>query len=210
MGQPSPVPGADPSTVDTPRQLRACLRGLKKRRGLSYSQLDEQAKKLPPCDGRAQQLPSSTLTDLLADHDRVPSKDVLLTFLDACGIAAGDIPLWLAAWERASTVDLGDNVPERLSLLGGYRAGRRPDRLVRRPPGPVVRRGRSRRGGQGLAAQDPEVARRPKQRPRAEARGRGAARWAALPGDLFFNVAANLYRMGDLGGHADKRAFSFS
>ncbi|MFF7534974.1 helix-turn-helix domain-containing protein [Streptomyces bobili] len=106
MSQPSSMPGMDPSTVVTPRQLRSCLRALRERRGLSYAELDDRAGKLAPFQDRTRRLPASTLSDLLADKDITPSKDVVLTFLAACSVSRDDLPQWLAAWERASTADL--------------------------------------------------------------------------------------------------------
>ncbi|GAA3916206.1 hypothetical protein GCM10023084_79290 [Streptomyces lacrimifluminis] len=106
MSQPSSMPGMDPSTVVTPRQLRSCLRALRERRGLSYAELDDRAGKMAPLQGRKRRLPASTLSDLLADKDIAPSKDVVLTFLAACSVSRDDLPQWLAAWERASTAEL--------------------------------------------------------------------------------------------------------
>lgn len=127
MGQATPVPGVDPSTVTTPRQLRQCLRGLKERRGLTYSALDARARELPAHGER--RLPSSTLGDLLADNDRMPSnKAAFVTFLAACEVSGGDRVQWLAAWERAATANLVSpagavRVPDgRARLLGVHAA----------------------------------------------------------------------------------------
>ena len=43
MAEPAAVPGVDPSRVNTPGELAACLDGLRRRRGLSYEVMEKAA-----------------------------------------------------------------------------------------------------------------------------------------------------------------------
>ena len=101
------VPGVDPSRVSTPDELAACLDGLRRRRGLSYEAMEKAAAKLPSRSGgsRLEPLPKSTVGEIVTGK-RLPTKGKLLTFLTVSEVAPADLALWLAAWERASTVDL--------------------------------------------------------------------------------------------------------
>src|SRR5690348_510855 len=104
MVEPAAVPGVDPSRVNTPAELAACLDGLRRRRDLSYEAMQKAVGKLPPrSDGsRWEPLPKSTVGEIVKGK-RLPTKGKLLTFLAVCGVARGDLAQWLAAWERAST-----------------------------------------------------------------------------------------------------------
>jgi hypothetical protein len=99
--------GVDPSGVNTPEELAACLDGLRRRRGLSYGTMTEAARKLRSRPGglRREPLARSTIGEIV-NGTRLPSKGKLLTFLAVCEIAADDLPQWLAAWERAATASL--------------------------------------------------------------------------------------------------------
>ncbi len=115
MAEPTAVPGVDPSWVNTPDQLAACLDGLRRRRGLSYEAMEKVVReaivkgavKLPPQSGgsRLEPLPKSTVGEIVTGK-RLPAKGKLLTFLAVCGVAPSDYAQWLAAWERASTAHL--------------------------------------------------------------------------------------------------------
>jgi hypothetical protein len=72
---------------------------------------------------RPRSLPAATLSDLL-NGKSIPTRDTLLTFLAACGLAdaAAQQP-WLAAWERLGTAHLPR--PD-----GAVRAGRARLRLL--------------------------------------------------------------------------------
>jgi thioredoxin-like negative regulator of GroEL len=107
MAEPAAVPGVDPSKVNTPDELAACLDGLRRRRGLSYEVMEKAAAKLPSRSGRSrlEPLPKSTVGEIVTGK-RLPAKGKLLTFLTVCEVAPADLAQWLAAWERASTADL--------------------------------------------------------------------------------------------------------
>ena len=107
MAGPAAVPGVDPSRVNTPDELAACLDGLRRRRGLSYEAMEKAAAKLPSRSGgsRLEPLPKSTVGEIVTGK-RLPTKGKLLTFLAVCEVAPADLAQWLAAWERASTADL--------------------------------------------------------------------------------------------------------
>ena len=107
MAGPAAVPGVDPSQVNTPDELAACLDGLRRRRGLSYEAMEKAAAKLPSRSGgsRLEPLPKSTVGEIVTGK-RLPTKGKLLTFLTVCEVAPADLAQWLAAWERASTADL--------------------------------------------------------------------------------------------------------
>ena len=107
MAEPAAVPGVDPSQVNTPDELAACLDGLRRRRGLSYEVMEKAAAKLPSRSGRSrpEPLPKSTVGEIVTGK-RLPAKGKLLTFLTVCEVAPADLAQWLAAWERASTADL--------------------------------------------------------------------------------------------------------
>jgi hypothetical protein len=106
MAGPAAVPGVDPSRVNTPDELAACLDGLRRRR-LSYEVMADLAAKLPSRSGRSrpEPLPKSTVGEIVTGK-RLPTKGKLLTFLEVCGVAPADLAQWLAAWERASTAGL--------------------------------------------------------------------------------------------------------
>ena len=107
MAEPAAVPGVDPSRVNTPDELAACLDGLRRRRGLSYEVMEKAAAKLPFRSGRSRPEPltKSTVGEIVTGK-RLPAKGKLLTFLEVCGVAPADLTQWLAAWERARTADL--------------------------------------------------------------------------------------------------------
>ena len=107
MDQPVPVPGVDPSRVNTPAELAACLDGLRRRRNLSYGAMEKAARNLPPRRGgqRWESLGKSTVGEIVTGK-RTPTKAKLLTFLAVCQVAPADLAQWLAAWERASTAHL--------------------------------------------------------------------------------------------------------
>ena len=107
MAEPAAVPGVDPSRVNTPDELAACLDGLRRRRGLSYEVMEKAAAKLPSRSGgsRPEPLPKSTVGEIVTGK-RLPTKGKLLTFLAVCEVAPADLAQWLAAWERARTADL--------------------------------------------------------------------------------------------------------
>lgn len=58
-----------------------------------------------PGGQRLEPLAKTTVGEIVTGS-RPPSRGKLLTFLAVCEIAAGDLPQWLAAWERAVTADL--------------------------------------------------------------------------------------------------------
>jgi hypothetical protein len=117
MAGPAAVPGVDPSRVNTPDELAACLDGLPRRRGLSYEVMADLAAKLPSRSGRSrpEPLPKSTVGEIVTGK-RLPTKGKLLTFLAVCEVAPADLAQWLAAWERASTAGLA-------RPAGGYGSG---------------------------------------------------------------------------------------
>jgi len=129
MAGPAAVPGVDPSRVNTPDELAACLDGLRHRRGLSYEAMEKAAAELSSRSGgsRREPLPKSTVGEIVTGK-RLPAKGKLLTFLAVCDVAPADLAQWLAAWERASTADLarpagGVRVRDaRLRLLGVHAA----------------------------------------------------------------------------------------
>src|SRR6185312_12713998 len=145
MAGPAAVPGVDPSRVNTPNELAACLDGLRRRRGLSYEAMDRAAAKLPTRWGgfRLEKLPKTTVGEIV--HGKLPAKGKLLTFLAVCGIAPADLAQWLAAWERARTADLARPVggvrvrDARPRLLGVHAAIKVPGVPDDVPPQYVLR-----------------------------------------------------------------------
>jgi tetratricopeptide (TPR) repeat protein len=108
MGQPARVPGVDPSRVNTPAALAACLDGLRRRRGLSYEAMERTARNLPsrpPGEQRWESLGKSTVGEIVAGK-RLPTRGKLLAFLAVCDVGPADRAQWLAAWERAATAEL--------------------------------------------------------------------------------------------------------
>jgi hypothetical protein len=101
------VPGVDPSRVNTPDELAACLDGLRRRRDLSYEAMESAAVELRsrPGGSRLEPLPKSTVGEIVTGK-RLPTKGKLLTFLAVCEVAPADLAQWEAAWERARTADL--------------------------------------------------------------------------------------------------------
>jgi predicted negative regulator of RcsB-dependent stress response len=106
MGRPVPLPGIDPSQVNTPAELAACLDGLRRRRGLSYDAIEKAAGRLRrPVEPTLEPLAKSTIGEIVTGK-RLPTRGKLNTFLAVCQVSSADRPQWLAAWERASTADL--------------------------------------------------------------------------------------------------------
>jgi TPR repeat protein len=106
VDEPTSVAGVDPSRVNTPAELAACLNGLRRRRGLSYEAMEKAAKKLPrPGEPAREALAKSTVGEIVTGK-RLPTTGKLRTFLAVCQVSRADVPQWLAAWERASTADL--------------------------------------------------------------------------------------------------------
>jgi hypothetical protein len=107
MAEPAAVPGVDPSRVNTPAELAACLKGLYRRRGLSYEKMEKAAANLSSRPGgpRLEPLSKSTVGEIVHGK-RLPSRGKLLTFLAVCEVAPADLAQWRAAWERARTADL--------------------------------------------------------------------------------------------------------
>jgi tetratricopeptide (TPR) repeat protein len=114
----------DPSRVNTPAELAACLDGLRRRRGgLSYEAMEKAAAKLRSQAARSRWEPlgKSTVGEIVTGK-RLPTKDKLRTFLAVCGVAPADLPKWLAAWERAATAHLNQpslGVAVRQALASG-------------------------------------------------------------------------------------------
>jgi tetratricopeptide (TPR) repeat protein len=109
MDPPVPVPGVDPSRVNTPAELAACLNGLRLRCGLSYEAMEKAARNLRSRSGglRWEPLSRSTVGEIVnGKRPRPPAKGKVLTFLAVCEVASADRAQWLAAWERACTADL--------------------------------------------------------------------------------------------------------
>ena len=107
MAEPEAVPGVDPSRVNTPGELAACLDRLRWRRGLSYEAMETAAAKLPPRpDGsRLEPLAKTTVGEIVTGR-RPPTRGKLLTFLAVCQVAPDGQDPWLEAWERARTAYL--------------------------------------------------------------------------------------------------------
>ena len=107
MAESAAVAGVDPSRVNTPEELAACLNGLRRRRGLSYEAMDKAAAERRDWPGRSQLEPlgKSTVGEIVTGK-RLPTRGKLLTFLAVCGVTPADLAQWLAAWERARTSDL--------------------------------------------------------------------------------------------------------
>jgi hypothetical protein len=67
MAVPTAASGVDPSRVNTPDALAACLDGLRRRHGLSYEAMNEAAARLPSRSGasRLEPLSKSTIGEIL-------------------------------------------------------------------------------------------------------------------------------------------------
>jgi Helix-turn-helix domain len=113
VDDPTPVPGVDPSRVNTPADLAACLDALRQRRGLSYEAMVTAAKRLQARQGGSSWAPltRSTIGEMVTGT-RLPTEEKLRSFLAVCHVSAADVPLWLAAWQRAKTTDLAKPVGE--------------------------------------------------------------------------------------------------
>ena len=106
MAGPAAVPGVDPSRVNTPDELAACLEGLRLRRGLSYEVMEKAAAKLPSRSGRSrlEPCPRARWARSLGVSGCPPRASCSLSL--RCATSPRPIAQWLAAWERASTADL--------------------------------------------------------------------------------------------------------
>ncbi|MEU4419733.1 helix-turn-helix transcriptional regulator [Actinoplanes sp. NPDC024001] len=85
----------DPGNVETAAELAAALDRLVRGRGLSLRDLAKEARK------RQAALPPSTVSDVLRGRT-VPAPQTLGTLLSVLGVAAAELPRWLAARERAA------------------------------------------------------------------------------------------------------------
>ena len=89
-----------PEQVNTPSQLAAALRALRRQSGdPSYAELRKAARTIKTRSGRPLALPRSTVSDMLT-YGR-PSTETLLAFLAVCQITENRAAVWLAARERA-------------------------------------------------------------------------------------------------------------
>jgi hypothetical protein len=75
--------------------------------------------------GQRREVLAKTTVGEIVTGSRLPTKGKLLAFLSVCEVAAGDLPQWLAAWERAVTAGLSrppggvrvrDTDPRRLGV----------------------------------------------------------------------------------------------
>lgn len=133
---PEAVTPFDPSNVETRTELAAALDALRLRCGLSYEQMERAAGRLPPGSGR---LARSTIGDIVRAKT-LPQRETFRAFLRVCNVPSGDVPGWLAAWERAATADLPrpasairirDADPRRLGVHASIVVDERDDDLPR-------------------------------------------------------------------------------
>lgn len=100
-GGPAPdsgrLSGVDPRNIETAAELATALGALVHAHGRSLRELTREARKLP---GHAA-LPPSTVSDVLRERS-MPAPQTLGTLLTVCGVPAAELPLWLAARERAA------------------------------------------------------------------------------------------------------------
>lgn len=96
--------GVGSSRAEDPAGFAARLNALRLHRGLSYEGMDAAAKALPSWrDGMLwARLAKSTVGDIVTGR-QLPSRMQLLTFLAVCDVPPAEVPLWLAAWDRART-----------------------------------------------------------------------------------------------------------
>lgn len=90
------APPPDPAQIETLPALAAGLNAL--RHGRSYAELDQAV----GGQAKAPVLPPSTLSDMV-NGKSLPSRDTMVRFLAACGLAGAQQQPWLAAWERVDT-----------------------------------------------------------------------------------------------------------
>jgi hypothetical protein len=83
----------DPTTAGSIAELAACLRRLRAQAEISYRDLEQWGTR------HDTPLPRSSMADVFAGR-RLPRKQVLVTFLRACGVDPGSDPRWLVAWSR--------------------------------------------------------------------------------------------------------------
>jgi hypothetical protein len=84
----------DPASVRSVEEFAVCLRRLRARAGnISYRTLERWGK------SHEKPLPRSTVLEALGGK-RLPRKDLLLAFVEACGIDPQADTRWLAAWTR--------------------------------------------------------------------------------------------------------------
>src|SRR5947207_1413914 len=78
MAGPAAVPGVDPSRVNTPGELAACLNGLRHRRDLAYEKMESAAVELRsrPGGSRLEPLPKSAVGEIVTGK-RLPTKGKL-------------------------------------------------------------------------------------------------------------------------------------
>lgn len=94
--QPSPANGdsdIDPTIVGSLAELALCLNRLRAQAEISYRDLEQWGSR------HGTPLPRSTMADVFAGR-RLPRKQVLLTYLRACGVDPQKDRRWLAAWYR--------------------------------------------------------------------------------------------------------------
>jgi hypothetical protein len=83
----------DPTTAASIAELAACLRRLRAQAEISYRDLEQWG------NHRGTPMPRSTMADVFAGR-RLPRKQVLVTYLQACGVDPQTDRRWLAAWSR--------------------------------------------------------------------------------------------------------------
>ncbi|ROO63083.1 hypothetical protein EDC02_5096 [Micromonospora sp. Llam0] len=88
-----PKTDINPTTAGSIPELAACLSRLRAQAEISYRGLEQWGSR------HGTPMPRSTMADVFAGR-RLPRKQVLLTYLRACGIDPRTDPRWLAAWTR--------------------------------------------------------------------------------------------------------------
>jgi hypothetical protein len=92
----------NPANARSVEELAACLRRLRARAGnLSYRDLERWGK------SRGKSLPRTTVLEALRGT-RLPRKDLMLAFVEACGINPQADSRWLTAWTRLADPVLPD------------------------------------------------------------------------------------------------------
>ncbi|GIE94635.1 effector-associated domain 2-containing protein [Paractinoplanes rishiriensis] len=91
----------DPSSVVTGTELAGLLRRLHVRSGMSYRDLERWAEKQRQAGRASVYLSRATLTDALNGR-RVPKKEFVRAFVEACEVPFAERSGWISAWQRVA------------------------------------------------------------------------------------------------------------
>ncbi|MFF0520712.1 hypothetical protein ACFYTC_18520 [Actinomadura nitritigenes] len=106
-----PTGDLDPTDALTVRDLAGLLKQVSARAGSPSLRALERA-----ADRANQSLPRSSVAEMLAGK-RLPRQELLLTFLEVCGLPSSALPRWLAVWDRLAARE-ADPTADRRAPFG--------------------------------------------------------------------------------------------